>query len=368
VADHDLARTDPRRHPQADQGDRDRVAVLPDRHQRLRIHARRCLLGRLVLLEGQLAERPRLHSERLTDRLVAAGDPPREVGEASVLEQVVELLERAHLRNGDEMVAAEAADLALHAALLMGALLAAAGEDRLVQVVRAQADEAVRVVTGDYACLLRGKQEVACGIVTKATLKGAVILFDAKKEPIKLGDKFALGKKTRPLSHARSTASTLERGVEMARQPKPYTIDLTGGAYVSPAYIIPLIHIQAGVAKNVALGIQGGYTGDSVEDLKLTGLALLATVNFYHLGSFKGFWAQVGGGLYLFTVTGPSISEKVSSLAALGTVGYRANLSSGINIGAGVGGQYIKSPETQSVSFDYSQVQPVAVIDVGISF
>jgi hypothetical protein len=45
VADRDLARADPSADLQAGQRDRDRVAVLADRDQRLRIHARRRGLG-----------------------------------------------------------------------------------------------------------------------------------------------------------------------------------------------------------------------------------------------------------------------------------------------------------------------------------
>src|SRR5207244_2433671 len=87
VADHDLAGADRRLHPQPDQRDRHRVAVLPDRDQGLRVHPRRGVLSRLVVLERQLPERSPLEPERLTDRLGAAGDPPPELAEAAVVEQ-----------------------------------------------------------------------------------------------------------------------------------------------------------------------------------------------------------------------------------------------------------------------------------------
>src|SRR6266511_2527829 len=143
VADHDLARADPGGDAQHDQRDRDRVAVLPDRDQRLLIDARRCLLARVEVLDRQLPQRATLDPQRLPDRLGAADDPPLELGEAAVLEQIIELLQRRHLRYGHQATAAEATHFALDAALLVSALLAPAGEDRLVQVVRAQRDEAV---------------------------------------------------------------------------------------------------------------------------------------------------------------------------------------------------------------------------------
>jgi hypothetical protein len=90
---------------------------LPDRDQRLAVDTRRRLLARVVVAGRQLPQRPRLDPERLADRLRAAADPPREVGEAAILEQVVELLERADGGDGDEVCSTVAADLALDAAL-----------------------------------------------------------------------------------------------------------------------------------------------------------------------------------------------------------------------------------------------------------
>jgi hypothetical protein len=114
---------------------------LPDRDQRLAVDARRRLLARVVVAGRQLAQRPRLDPQRLPDRLRAAADPPREVGEAAILEPVVELLQRRHLRHRHQVRAPEAADLAFDAALLVRARAAGAGERRLVQVVRPQRDE-----------------------------------------------------------------------------------------------------------------------------------------------------------------------------------------------------------------------------------
>src|SRR5207244_8289980 len=58
-------------------------------------------------------EYPRLRCERFAHALAAAGDPPLELREATVLEQIVELLERADARHRDEPAAAVAAHLAL---------------------------------------------------------------------------------------------------------------------------------------------------------------------------------------------------------------------------------------------------------------
>jgi len=143
VADHDLACADRRLHAQPDERDRYRVAVLPDRDQRLRIDARRRMLARVEVDDRLLPQRPRLDCERLADRLGAAADPAAEVGEAAVLEQVVELLQGRYLRHRHQVRPPVAADLAFDAALLVRPYAAGAGEGRLVQVVGAQRNEAV---------------------------------------------------------------------------------------------------------------------------------------------------------------------------------------------------------------------------------
>jgi hypothetical protein len=142
-ADHDLARAHLRLDAPADERHRHRVAVLPDRDQRLGIDAWRRRLGRLEFLDRQLPQRTAVEPQRLADRLGAAADPPLQVGEAGVLQQRVQLAQRDDRRHGDEVRSAEAADLALDSTLLARSLAATAGEGRLVQVVRAQGDEAV---------------------------------------------------------------------------------------------------------------------------------------------------------------------------------------------------------------------------------
>ena len=122
VADRDLARADPRADLQPGQRDRDRVAVLADRDQRLRVDARRRGLGRVERLGGQRAQQRPLARPRLADRPGAPDDPPAQVRLAAGEQQRVELGEVGDRRDRDEVVAAEAADLALDAALLVRAL------------------------------------------------------------------------------------------------------------------------------------------------------------------------------------------------------------------------------------------------------
>jgi hypothetical protein len=120
VVDRDLPGADARADPQARQRDRNRVAVLADRDQRLGVHARCRRLRRVERLGGQRKQQRPLAGPRLTDRPRAPVDPPVEVALAAGEQQRVELGQVRDLRDGDEVVAAMAADLALDAALLVG--------------------------------------------------------------------------------------------------------------------------------------------------------------------------------------------------------------------------------------------------------
>ncbi len=145
VVQGDLAGADPCCDPQADQADRHRVAVLADRDQGLGVDPGPGRLGGVEGLGWQRAQKRRLPLKRLAHRFATAADRAAQVETEGGSEAGVQLGEVGDLGDGDEVVAAKAPDLTLHAALLMGALLAAAGELRGEQVVGAQRHEAVRL-------------------------------------------------------------------------------------------------------------------------------------------------------------------------------------------------------------------------------
>jgi len=74
---------------------------------------------------------------------VVPGDPSREVVLAAQPQQRVEVGERRHVGDQNEMATTEATDLPLDAALLMGALQPDERELRLEHEVRPQPDEPV---------------------------------------------------------------------------------------------------------------------------------------------------------------------------------------------------------------------------------
>ena len=119
VRHHDLPGADLGQHPQPDQADRHRVAVLANRHHRLRIDPRARVLAGQRALRGQRSQQRPLARERVTDGAAMPGDLPPEIGLAAGQQPSVELGEAPHSRDGHEVPAAEAADLSLDPALLV---------------------------------------------------------------------------------------------------------------------------------------------------------------------------------------------------------------------------------------------------------
>src|SRR4051794_35082388 len=86
---------------------------------------------------------PHAGNEVVADTAGAVGDPAGVVGVVERRQPGVELCDRGDLRDGDEMGAAEPAALALHPALLVGALDARAAVERVEAVVGAELHPAV---------------------------------------------------------------------------------------------------------------------------------------------------------------------------------------------------------------------------------
>jgi hypothetical protein len=100
-----------------------------------------------VTFARQRVQQAPLHLKALTEGRGVPGDRALQVLPARFLEQFVELLHRLDLGHRHEVAAAEAADLALNAALLMRALLAGQTERRFEAIVRAHRDEPVGLHT-----------------------------------------------------------------------------------------------------------------------------------------------------------------------------------------------------------------------------
>lgn len=135
MEDHDLIGAEQDVDGAADVADRDRVAADPDGDHAVAIDARVEGQPRLERLAGQGQQEWCLVGEVLADGADPHADPPVLFGLFECGEGVVELVEGVDAGHGGEVVAAPVADLALDAALLVGAAksrLAVEGGDRVV--------------------------------------------------------------------------------------------------------------------------------------------------------------------------------------------------------------------------------------------
>jgi hypothetical protein len=105
-----------------DQPGRHRVVTLADGDAGVAVDPRRQHQARLELPGRQRSQQGRLERVVLSDAHRAVADPTGVIDEVVADEQLVELGHRLDLRDRDEVVAAEPATLALHAALLVRAL------------------------------------------------------------------------------------------------------------------------------------------------------------------------------------------------------------------------------------------------------
>src|SRR5206468_7088107 len=120
----------------------DRIEALPHRHPGLVVDpVWRQRARRLERRGRQRPQRGLLEREVVADTRLPPGDVAPVIGQVGVGQVPVELGQRAYDRDGDQMAAAETADLALDPALLVGARQAGLAEERVEPVVASQRHE-----------------------------------------------------------------------------------------------------------------------------------------------------------------------------------------------------------------------------------
>ncbi|MDH6493702.1 hypothetical protein M2157_009789 [Streptomyces sp. SAI-127] len=133
-------------HPErlADQPDRHRVPVGADRDLSVAVDPWGEPAARLERLDGQRFQLRPFDGEVLADRSGTGTDAPALVLKIPPVDHLVQLGEGGDLRDRHEVVAAEIADLALHPALLVGALDARTAVETLDPPVRTESDPPLR--------------------------------------------------------------------------------------------------------------------------------------------------------------------------------------------------------------------------------
>lgn len=216
-----------------------------------------------------------------------------------------------------------------------------------------------RWIVGESVCVYQGGLAVACGMVTKANSKGAIVRI-SHGSGVNEGD--------RVIPASSRDLSTLVSSSETVSGSQPKKVYVGAGFSLSPSYFFPSLNVQFQVAKNFSIGLVPSYIKTSGTDFSLSAISALATGNFYHLNRFEGLWAQLGLGLFHYSIQSNSQSESANSITVLGTGGYRFAFGNVFSVGGGLGVQYISALNSSLVVLDFSSVQPVFLIDLGVRF
>lgn len=283
----------------------------------------------------------------------------------------------------------------------------------------------------DTICLYRGSIEVACGRVVKATRTAAVVKIVTRRERPEVGDSVRRSTPARATEQARALIPPQERsGRRSASSGEPkadlpfqrgrdedepdtqeaysrrrgrprkkggrdialmednvetkaylydqlvkqgtdstiYTLDVTAGATAGFNHLYPLLHFQFAVAEKISLGLEPYFFSSSVEEASVSGIGGFVTFNYYGQYAYRGFWAHLGMGALRFSASVPGSDESQLVLSAIGTVGWRQRWDLGINVGAGVGLQYVFNPNLALVNVEFQGVQPLFIVDFGFNF
>lgn len=221
----------------------------------------------------------------------------------------------------------------------------------------------------DYLCVWRGDEEIACGIVKEILPKSAVIKLDFQKRNVKSGDKVYFAGNRYPAVAARSDNSIIEMDTSGKYRRRKYPFELSVGYIGSTNYQFPFAHFQGMVATSWAVGLQSQLATKRIAAGQLKVTSGILTVNYYGSSYFRGLWLQAGAGMgYLQIDKTAGGNESGTALVGVGTLGGRFGLFGGVNLGVGVGAQYLSQPSTLSVTLDFPTWQAVGTIDIGINF
>jgi len=218
----------------------------------------------------------------------------------------------------------------------------------------------------ETACVMRSGKQISCGKITKVSHKGAIVELDHAPEDLMVGET------VQPRSNLRSPAAQIT--TERVYGGESYLFDISGGLALNYNFFYPLLHVQIALSPNVALGIEPIFYKAASATTALSGLGGYATLNIYSQNYFRGFWVQLAGGMLQLnaettdaTLTIPTDTAK--TMIGMVTLGWRGYWDLGLNVGIGLGAQYIAQPEFQVLQVDqHTPIQPIMVMDVGFNF
>lgn len=273
---------------------------------------------------------------------------------------------------------------------------------------------------GDRVCFYRDSSEVACGEITNATHKTAIVDIKSFRDGVtnqtksdgtsgayvelvfgrlqmKKSDtpRLAVGPSERTPADESHQQILVEGLVDLRRSTQALENQTAGkedllteiphidrddderrldhGAIsmlnLGMNYIFPTIQYQQSVSDGVAVGVMPMYLSTPVGNGKITGYGVFLTLTRYSIEDFHGDFISLGLGYHRLNATvgtGPEV--EYNSPAALVNFGWRWMMDSGVNFGFALGIQYMLSPRPAASSLDFSGLLPSIALDCGFAF
>lgn len=220
-------------------------------------------------------------------------------------------------------------------------------------------------------CVLNEGEEVVCGKVLKTTPQMAVVKLFQPSDMVARGQTVKSGPTAKAASailRKPAAAPLIQSSVDREKESQTSYHNFSGGFSVGNGFYFPLLHFQRLVSSAIAVGVMPSYFNVSTGAGSLSALGAMATFNYYGHEFFRGLWLQVGMGLSFFSSSGSGVEQQSTSMASLGTLGWRGYWDLGFNIGIGGGFYYFKDPNFSSYRISGAGFQPLALVDVGFNF
>ncbi|MBY0369315.1 hypothetical protein K2X33_01430 [bacterium] len=220
----------------------------------------------------------------------------------------------------------------------------------------------------DRVCFLQRAQEIACGVVTKSTSKGAIVRLEAPNYDVVVGDK-AIGKRIAAIvTSKREPTAVLLNSVADSADSDVHYFNVTLGAGLGTSFFYPQMGFQVAITPNLAIGASGTFLSAANAPVNLMAIGGSGTIAFYSQEYFRGLWIQASGGLTSISVRGGVQDEDATCFTGSFMVGWRAYWDFGFNIGAAAGVNYLADPNFTTITTSASGIHPAVNIDLGFNF
>ncbi len=133
-------------------------------------------------------------------------------------------------------------------------------------------------------------------------------------------------------------------------------------------YVFPGLNYQMELFPKLTLGLSVQIMDvPNSKESSLRGYGTYLSASYYGGNTFSGIWTQFAVGLDFLKVTNASSQISCSPITYQGTLGWRWQTESKMNIGFGVGIHYITPSDIKPLIVTFSGILPAILLDIGFA-